>query len=207
MVCLFIVTSGFWVRGMTTTTQRLCLGTQAIHHEGGPLHLQSQEAVDAALSVLSAYDDAYLARQKAGRAQGKSPFSVEFERAQQLKAEGLQLEREQLRQATKTITSVAEQTTLGIKAESGIQALDVLRGWVGGLLLQRGVLRAVDENNVEVEINRWDNAPVYIKYNSSEGGDAYMKPYEGGYSGVIFQPVLHDGVFRQYGDLPAGLYA
>ena len=156
--------------------------------------------------MLAAFDEAYIARMKKGRAEGKSPFAVEFDRAQLLKSDGLLREREQLREATKAVAAVAAETTLGIKAESGLQGLAVLRNWVSGLSLTRGVLRAVDENNQEVAVGRWDDSPVYIKYNSTEGGDAYMKPYEGGYGGVIFQPKLDDGVFRQYGDLPVAVH-
>lgn len=158
--------------------------------------------LEAALASLARFDEAYLARMRQGRAQGKTPQQVEFERAQLLKAAGLKAEREELRTATKLVASVAIETTLGIKAESGTRGLEVLKAWVGGLSLTRGVLRAVDENNVEVPIDRWNDFPVYIKYNSTEGGDAYMKPYEGGFGGVIFQPFLSDAVFRQYGDLP-----
>jgi len=165
------------------------------------------EQVQKALVVLSEFDDAYLLRMKKGRAEGKSPVAVEFERAQTLKGEGLQRERELLREATKIVVSAAVETTLGIKAESGLQGLAILRNWVGGLSLRRGVLRSVDENNLEVEVGRWDEVPVYIKYNSSEGGDAYMKPYEGGYQGIIFQPLLADGAFRQYGDLPVSVHS
>ena len=158
--------------------------------------------LEAALASLAQFDEAYLARMRHGRTHGKTPQQVEFERAQLLKADGLKAEREELRFATKLVASAAVETTLGIKAESGTRGLEVLKAWVSGLSLTRGVLRAVDENNAEVPIDRWNEFPVYIKYNSTEGGDAYMKPYEGGFGGVIFQPFLSDQVFRQYGDLP-----
>ena len=61
----------------------------------------------------------------------------------------------------------------------------------------------VDENNDEVDLSMWDDRPVFIKYNSSDSGDAYMKPYNGEYFGVLFQPVFGgDAGFTQYGDFP-----
>jgi len=175
---------------------------------GGPGGLLSDNDVPTALAVLAAYDQSYLARMKRGREEGKTPASIEFERAQEVKSEGLQLERELLRIATKIVAAAAVEMTLGIKAESGQQGLRVLRNWVSGLCLKRGVLRAVDENNASVDVEHWmHDVSVYIKYNSSEGGDAYMKPYRGGYSGVIFQPMLADGEFRQYGDLPTAVHS
>lgn len=159
-----------------------------------------------ALMILEEFDDEYLSRMKKGREAGKSPQMIEIERARELKAEGIKYERERLRSATKVISSVATETTLGIKAETGIRGLETLKSWVGGLSLSRGVLRVVDENNIEVAFDRWNDVSVYIKYNSSENGDAYMKPYEGGYDGIIFQPKLDDGVFRQFGDLPLNVF-
>jgi hypothetical protein len=82
----------------------------------------------------------------------------------------------------------------------------VLRAWITNLAVPRGVLRAVDENNNEVNLNDWDEVSVYVKYNSSDNGDAYMKPYKGEYFGVLFQPLLTDGEFRQYGDLPLSTF-
>ena len=165
-----------------------------------------QREVEAQLQVLHAFNDDYLRRMKQGREASKTPQVVEFERAQQLKAEGIKGERDALKVATQVVASAAVEVTLGIKADSGVRALDVLKRWVEGLSLVKGVLRAVDENNIEVGLERWDDVPVYIKYNSTEGGDAYMKPYEGGYGGIIFQPKLEDGEFRQYGDIPLSVY-
>jgi hypothetical protein len=64
----------------------------------------------------------------------------------------------------------------------------------------------VDENNNEVELSSWNDRPVYVKYNSTDNGDAYMKPYNGEYYGVLYQPVMQHAedsiAFAQYGDFP-----
>ena len=50
-------------------------------------------------------------------------------------------------------------------------------------------------------------ASVYIKYNSSDVGNAYVKPYNGAYFGVLFQPEMKSqDEFLQYGDLPLGTF-
>lgn len=61
--------------------------------------------------------------------------------------------------------------------------------------------------------HRSQNSPVYIKYNSSDIGNAYMKPHNGNFSGVIFQPKFDSNDsgldiqdFMQFGDLPTGLF-
>jgi len=163
---------------------------------------QKEQAVEAALLVLSEYNDAYLARIKSGRLRGLTPEGVALERAQSLKVEGMAAERQALQNATRLLSSKSTEVTLGIMAESGVRGLGALRAWVSGLSLPKGVLRAVDENGLEVPLDKWNDQAVYIKYNSSDRGDAYMKPYNGGYVGCIFQPKLADGEFRQYGDLP-----
>lgn len=165
-----------------------------------------QREVAAQLQVLQAFNDDYLGRMRAGREGGKTPQAVQFERAQQQGADGIKRERETLKVATSLVASAAVEITLGIKADSGSRALEVLKKWVTGLSLVKGVLRAVDESNTEVRIDVYNDVPVFVKYNSSESGDAYMKPYEGGYGGVIFQPKLDDGEFRQYGDFPLSVF-
>lgn len=162
--------------------------------------------IEAQLRVLKDFNDDYLGRMRAGRESGKTPHAVQFERAQQQGGDGIKQEREALRTATSLVASAAVEVTLGIKADSGSRALEVLKKWVTGLSLVKGVLRAVDEGNVEVPIDAYNDLPVFIKYNSSESGDAYMKPYEGGYGGVIFQPKLSDGAFRQFGDFPLSVF-
>ena len=95
--------------------------------------------------------------------------------------------------------------------------LKVLQSWIPSLSLTRGLLLAYDddENNTQMTINDFnDNQAVYIKYYATDAGetgdilagDAYMKPYRGDNIGVIFQPKLKDGEFRQYGDFPLDIF-
>ena len=163
-----------------------------------PLSLGVQEG----LALLEKFDKDYIERMKLARTSDTTPKEIEFKRAQELMPEGIRKERESLQQALKAVSTNANSVILGIKAESGAKALTVLKSWVSSLSLPRGQLRAVDENNDPVDVTAWDTAPVYIKYNSSDSGDAYMKPYNGKYFGVLFQPVLMDKDFIQYGDLP-----
>ena len=46
---------------------------------------------------------------------------------------------------------------------------------------------------------------VFIKYNSLSG-DAFCSEYHGEFRGVLFSPVLNDGVFRQFGYLDLSLF-
>ena len=86
-----------------------------------------------------------------------------------------------------------------------------------GLELPRGILRTYDDAGNEVMTGSLNGVPVYIKYNSSTSGDAYMKPFDGDFTGVIFQPRLMkiddelDKVdeftsFKQFGNLPSGIF-
>ena len=144
---------------------------------------------------------------KVGRKEGKSPMRVELERAQILKADGIREERERLRRAVRSICIVSNEISLGIMSATGKLAIDTLKSWVTSLDLNRGQLHAVDESGRDIDINTLDNIPVYLKYNSSDPSAAYMKPYRSdGFVGVIFQPVLDDREFRQYGDLPLKLF-
>lgn len=59
-----------------------------------------------------------------------------------------------------------------------------------------------------IQIDKWNDSPVYLKYNSTLGGDCYMKPYRGEFVGVIFQPRLrNEDTFYQFGDLPLGTFS
>lgn len=149
-----------------------------------------------------------MGRLKQARADGKAMSLVELERAQQLKADGLKAERDGLRRATICTTRQATEVVLGIMSDSGARGIRVLKSWVTGLILPRGVLRAMDEKTGdEVSIETWNDRPVYIKYNSSDSGNAYMKTYDGGNIGVIFQPKLNqDDSFYQFGDFPLTLF-
>ena len=66
---------------------------------------------------------------------------------------------------------------------------------------------------IETHAAALDDVPVYIKYNSSDGGNAYMKPFPSNFTGVIFQPKMNissssltETEFYQFGDLPCSLF-
>lgn len=101
---------------------------------------------------------------------------------------------------------LSKEVVLGIKAESGETGLKTLQRWVDKLGLVRGTLRAFSEAGAEVPFDELMYEKVYIKYNSSNGGDAWMKPFAGESIGVIFQTLDNDGIFRQGGDLPLFLF-
>lgn len=144
---------------------------------------------------------------KQGRAEGKSPKRVELDRAQVLKTEGIRAERELLRSAVQSVRSVSSEISLGIMCETGSLAIQTLKAWVQGLNLSHGELHCVSDAGASIPAISLQESPVYIKYNSSDPHNAYMKPYKSeGFIGVIFQPVLADGEFRQFGDLPLKLY-
>ena len=109
-------------------------------------------SIVSSITVLTNYNNEYLSRNKKGRVQGKNPKIVELERVQELKADGIKKEREELRNAVDNICKNSDEITLGIMAGTGIRAIACLRAWVSGLELSRGILRAVDENNNEVEV-------------------------------------------------------
>ena len=161
---------------------------------------------------------------KTGRTEGNSPKLVEFARAQQLKADGIKSEWTMLRESLLVVRNFSSQIVLGIMAESGNKGVDTLKCWVSELSLPRGMLHAVDENNQRLQLeaaadmlSAFQSVPVYIKYNSSEGaqadnitsagGDAYIKPFEGAFTGVIFQPkILNDDNFYQFGNIPSAIF-
>jgi len=159
-----------------------------------------------ALSTLRLYNDDYLERMKKGRKEGKLPSVVELEKAQILKSEGLNDERDSLRRALLAVVNSSQEVVLGIMAPSGSRAISCLQKWVPTLALPRGVVRCFDEDGKDIDSSKLLGKPVYVKYNSSDNGDCCMKPYAGDYSGVIFQPTLTDKEFRQYGDLPLNLF-
>lgn len=69
------------------------------------------------------------------------------------------------------------------------------------------MLHGSDDSGQSIDINSLMEIPVYLKYNSTDPNGAYMKKYRSdGFVGVIFQPDMGDGVFRQYGDLPLRLF-
>ena len=97
-------------------------------------------------------------------------------------------------------------------SDSGDRAITTLKAWVSVLGLQKGILRAIDhETSVEIDIQLLLDKPVYLKYMSNSNTNsstAYMKLYNGGNTGVIFQPKFKndDDKFYQFGDLPLALF-
>ena len=149
------------------------------------------------------------ARAAAGRIDGKSPRVVDFIRAQQLGKVGMSQEWSDLREATKIVTNVSSEVVLGILADTGVSGIDTLRNWVCGLQLPRGTLTAYDELGSEVNIKDMAQEPVFIKYNSSANGDAYMKESRSEFVGVLFQPKLafNPTTFYQFGYAPLELFS
>lgn len=136
-----------------------------------------------------------------------NPQILEFRSLQGRNPNDIQAERSRLRQSCIEIASAANQVVLGITCRNGIEGVEVLRSWVDGLGLPRGYLRGLNDLGEEVEYTTFDSAEgVYIKYNSTDAGNAYMKSYAGLYYGVLFQPLLADGDFRQYGNFPLTLF-
>lgn len=103
-------------------------------------------------------------------------------------------------------TRLSKEVVLGIKAETGEAGLKALQCWVNELGLVRGTLRAYSESGEEIPVDELNYEKVYIKYNSSNAGDAWMKPFAGESIGVIFQTLDNDGTFHQGGDLPLFLF-
>jgi hypothetical protein len=169
-----------------------------------------------AIGQLATYDKQYLERMRQSIAENVSVSLLEFRRAQYLKASGIQEERDRLKEACLVVRNHSEQIVLGIMTSTGAQGIDSLRQWVDSLSLPRGMLRAVNDMNEEVDYQRYLNTSVYIKYNSSDAGNAYMKEYLGSFVGVIFQPTLSPtnnssntidrSGFQQYGNLPLKLF-
>lgn len=108
----------------------------------------------------------------------------------------------------------SKEVILGIKADNGAQGIEILQNWVTGLTLPRGLLFCYNRLGDEVLHTQLAEEAVYIKYNSTDSGNAVMKPYEGKSIGVIFQGYLrissdiHDNNkgFYQYGDFPLYLF-
>jgi hypothetical protein len=90
----------------------------------------------------------------------------------------------------------------GICAETGREGIDALKVWTEELNLPRGKLHGLDTDGVPKPI---PEEAVFIKYNSLSG-DAFCSEYHGEFRGVLFTPVLNDGVFRQFGYLDLSLF-
>lgn len=155
--------------------------------------------------LISMHTD--LSRMRRGRKEEKSPKMIEFEHAQSLKPDGIKAEWQSLRESMRQVSSISSELVLGIMAESGSKGIDVLARWVTSLQLCRGILIAYDDYNEVVEIESLKDIPVYIKYNSSDSGNAYMKPFNGNFTGVIFQPKISSrDEFYQFGNIPLAVF-
>jgi hypothetical protein len=165
----------------------------------------------SSLKYLEDFDKQYILRNAEGRKRGLEPRSIEFQRVQSLKKEGLLLERAEMRLHLETVSKHADSVILGIIADSGDRGLGVLQAWTKGLSLNKNKLYAIDDlDGSDLDLSALSEVGVYIKYDSAKnGGDAYVKPYRGDFSGVIFQPALarYDSEFRQYGNFPAAVFS
>lgn len=179
-------------------------------------YVDDNEETIFSINLLEKYNQDYLSRMKQGRILGLTPAAVTLQRAQELKASGIKKERHELKQACCHLAKVADEITIGIMAESGSKGIQYLKAWTDGLNLPTGIITAVDANNNQIQANKNDafqNDPVYIKYTSTENGNAYIKKYDGNFVGILFQPRLENDhqlqqqvVFRQYGDLPPAIF-
>ena len=173
-------------------------------------HLSSESVADEltrSIDFVTSFNNNFTERVSDGRKIGLSVINIEFRRVQELGADGVRKEREEIRKSVSVISKNSKQIVLGITAESGDRAILTLRNWIQALELPRGVLRIYDDDGIET--NATYSFPVYLKYNSSDHGDAYMKPYKGVNRGVVFQPLLYyddNGDFRQYGDFPLATF-
>ena len=104
--------------------------------------------------------------------------------------------------AVRTLSYNAESIMFGICAETGREGIDALKVWTEELNLPRGKLHGLDTDGVPKPI---PEEAVFIKYNSLSG-DAFCSEYHGEFRGVLFTPVLNDGVFRQFGYLDLSLF-
>eukprot|EP01038_Epipyxis_sp_PR26KG_P015143 gene15143-20395_t len=150
-----------------------------------------------------------IERMRKGRLEGKSPKIIEFYRLQELGAMKIKQELSSCRNTTMLISKHSSSIVLGIMAETGEKGLTVLQGWINNLNLKdvnKSSIRMVDVDGAAIDQDSLLNKPVYIKYNSTISEDTYMKQYGGENEGVIFQPLLSDQVFRQYGNFPLSLF-
>lgn len=142
--------------------------------------------VERAEQLLQSFDEAHLRR-------SRGDASVRFDAPEETLG--------MLRDATVAMCARATHATLGICAASASDGVQTLKGYVSQLGLPRGRLHGMDVNGVAVQVD----GPVFIKYNSNTG-DADLSGYAGHYRGVLFTPMLADGMFRQYGYLPLSLF-
>lgn len=117
-------------------------------------------------------------------------------------------------QQERSIDPATGRCMLGICSSSVEEGISILKAWVSGLELPRGLLHGADIDGVPIA---FPDTGVYIKYNSGgvytfadirksqmgfdalwKPGDAMLEEYDGTVRGVYFQVELSDGEFRQY---------
>jgi hypothetical protein len=146
-----------------------------------------------------------LERQEIARKKRDSPILAEMQYMRSLGPEATQQLWSDIRDNTKQLSQSASEVILGIKAETGVVGLSALRAWVSSLSLPRGILTSYNDMGTEISYEDMLHQPVYIKYNSTDSGNAYMKEYKGDSYGVIFQ-CLYNGDFVQVGDFPLKIF-
>ena len=104
--------------------------------------------------------------------------------------------------AVRTLSYNSETVMFGICAQTGREGIDALKIWTEELNLPKGKLHGLDTDGIPKPI---PSEAVFIKYNSLSG-DAFCSEYHGEFRGVLFTPVLNDGVFRQFGYLDLSLF-
>jgi hypothetical protein len=107
-----------------------------------------------------------------------------------------------LSNAVRTLSYNSETVMFGICAQTGREGIDALKIWTEELNLPKGKLHGLDTDGIPKPI---PSEAVFIKYNSLSG-DAFCSEYHGEFRGVLFTPVLNDGVFRQFGYLDLSLF-
>ena len=104
--------------------------------------------------------------------------------------------------AVRTLSYNSETVMFGICAQTGREGIDALKIWTEELNLPKGKLHGLDTDGIPKPI---PSEAVFIKYNSLSG-DAFCSEYHGEFRGVLFTPILNDGVFRQFGYLDLSLF-
>ena len=161
------------------------------------------------VNFLAKYNEEFIKDLSEAKSLGLSPSQMTFRRAQKKGLSNVKNENERLRKSICKVRESSRQLVFGIMAESGEIGIQVLKSWIAALNVEKGLIFPLDENGIETKLENLLLIPVYIKYNSSDSGNAYLKPYLGPNRGVIFQPILNqdnESSFRQYGDFPLGLF-
>ena len=187
-----------------------------------PLLRQPPDSVEGAMAVLSSYDSSHRAAAASAGAKGfggaitanewadvqeRPPLA---EAVRTLADAAVQQPAGAFQQAT-AIPELSGRLALGICAEDANAGLQTLKAWVTALALPKGPLHGMDKDGVPLDMSSF--GAVYIKYNSRPGsavdppGTAALSGYNGDFRGVYFNPVLPDGVFRQYAVLPLQVIA